>query len=138
MRLRIVEDAAKVEEPVTGIYIRVTQEESVKTDLSIPNQRARGIELCAEHEWSPVRVYQEPRHVGGDLMPERRPALAQLLDDVEAGRVVRVLVRHAGHLWRGTEVQDRILSVLRRHSVEFWEWVIGGAPLILPQTAAIL
>jgi site-specific DNA recombinase len=122
MRVRIVENATKVAEPVTGIYIRVTQEESVKTDLSIPNQRARGIELCAEHEWSPVRVYQEPRHVGGELMPERRPALAELLADVEAGRVARVLVRHADRLWRGTEVQDRILSVLRRHSVEFWDF----------------
>ncbi len=122
MRLRIVEEAATAGEPVTAIYVRVTQEESVKTDLSLPNQRGRALELCEEHGWSPVRVYQEPRHVGGELMPEKRPALAQMLADAAAGRVSRVLVRHTDRLWRGTEVQDRIFSVLRLRSVELWDF----------------
>ena len=119
-RIRMVEDAGSAGEAVTGIYLRVTVEESIKTDLSIPNQRRRGLEICTERGWSPVKVYQEPRHVGGDEPPAKRPALAALLADIEAGHVKRVLVRHDDRLWRSTEVQDLILNVLRRNTVDLW------------------
>ena len=119
-RIRMVEDAGSAGEAVTGIYLRVTVEESIKTDLSIPNQRRRGLEICTERSWSPVKVYQEPRHVGGDEPPAKRPALAALLADIEAGHVKRVLVRHDDRLWRSTEVQDLILNVLRRNTVDLW------------------
>jgi DNA invertase Pin-like site-specific DNA recombinase len=119
-RVRVVEDAGAAGEAVTALYLRVTAEESVKTDLSLPNQRRRGIEICTERAWSPVKVYQEPRHVGGDQPPSKRPALAALLADIEAGQVRRVLVRHDDRLWRSTEVQDLILNALRRNTVELW------------------
>lgn len=123
-KVRILKDASESDEPVTCVYIRVTQEESVKTDLSIPNQRERALELCAERGWSPVILFVEPRHVGGDLLPSKRPALAGMLAVVEAGRAVRVLVRHTDRLWRGSRVQDLIMDALRRHSVELWDF--GG------------
>ena len=119
-RVRVVEDAGSAGEAVTGLYLRVTAEESIKADLSIPNQRRRGLEISTERNWSPVKVYQEPRHVGGDEPPAKRPALAALLADIEAGRVKRVLVRHDDRLWRSTEVQDIILNALRRNTVELW------------------
>ena len=119
-RVRVVEDASSAGDAVTGIYLRVTAEESIKTDLSLPNQRRRGLEICTERNWSPVKVYQEPRHVGGDEPPAKRPALAALLADIEAGHVKRVLVRHDDRLWRSTEVQDVILNVLRRNTVDLW------------------
>src|SRR5205085_12200969 len=109
-------------EEVTGFDSSVTREESVKTDLSLPNQRNRAIEISESHSWQAVRIYQEPRHVGGDVGPEKRPALAELLRDIEAGVVVRVLVRHTDRLWRSTEVEDRILNVLHKHSVELWDF----------------
>lgn len=123
-KIRIVEDALSSEEPVTAVYVRVTAEESMKTDLSVPNQRARALEICTERAWSPARLYVEPKHVGGDLLPAKRPALAELLRDVEAGRVARVLVRHTDRLWRDSHVQDLILDALRRNSVELWDF--GG------------
>ena len=119
-RIRMVEDASSAGEAVTGLYLRVTAEESIKADLSIPNQRRRGLELCTERSWSPVKVYQEPRHVGGDEPPAKRPALAALLADIEAGYVKRVLVRHDDRLWRSTEVQDLILNSLRQNTVDLW------------------
>lgn len=120
-KVRIVEDATRSAAPVTAAYLRVTAEESFKTDLSIPNQRNRTLEMCEARGWSAVRIYQEPKHVGGDLGPEKRPALAELLRDVEAGRVARIVVRHTDRLWRSTEVQSAILSVLHAHSVELWD-----------------
>jgi site-specific DNA recombinase len=119
-RIRVVDDAKLEDEHITGIYLRVTAEESVKADLSLPNQRQRALEICSERGWSPAKVYQEPKHVGGDEPPAKRPALAALLADIEAGRVKRVLVRHDDRLWRSTEVQDTIIKVLRQHSVDLW------------------
>jgi site-specific DNA recombinase len=121
-RVRVIDDARTSDAKVTAVYVRVTREESLKLDLSIPNQRNRAVELCGERGWSPVKIYQEPRHVGGDLPPAKRPALAELLADVEAGAVERVLVRHTDRLWRSTEVEDVILRVLHEHSVELWDF----------------
>lgn len=123
-KVRIFEDVSAADEPATAIYIRVTAEESVKTDLSIPNQRARALELCAERGWTTVKLYVEPRHVGGDKLPAKRPALSALLADIEAGRLARVFVRHTDRLWRGSKVQDQILDALRRNAVELWDF--GG------------
>lgn len=120
-KVRIVDDACTVGEPVTGIYVRVTQEESAKADLSLPNQRNRGLEAAETHGWGAVKVYQEPKHVGADLGPGRRPALAELLRDIEAGAVTRVWARHTDRLWRGSEIQDLILKVLHRRSIELWD-----------------
>lgn len=121
-KIRVLENTPSSEEPVTAIYVRVTHEESLKADLSVPNQKARSLELCGERGWSPAKLYAEPRNVGGDLLPAKRPALAELLRDVEAGRVARVLVRHTDRLWRGSKVQDLILDALRRNSVELWDF----------------
>ena len=123
-KIRIVNDARTAGQAVTAIYIRVTSEESIKTDLSKPNQRIRAVEMCESRGWQAVKVYEELKHVAGDLGPERRPALAELLRDIEAGAVERVLVRHTDRLWRSTEVEDRILNVLHRNSVELWDF--GG------------
>lgn len=121
-RVRLVDDVREAGAKVTAIYVRVTREESLKLDLSIPNQKNRAVELCAERGWHTVKLYVEPRQVGGDLMPKKRPALAMLLADVEAGCVERVLVRHTDRLWRSTEVEDLILRTLHEHSVELWDF----------------
>ena len=122
IRVRLIDDAAKSDAKITAVYVRVTREESLKLDLSIPNQKNRAIELCGERGWGIVKIYQEPRQVGGDLLPRKRPALAALLSDVEAGRVERVLVRHTDRLWRSTEVEELILRALHQHSVELWDF----------------
>ena len=122
--LRLVDDARDSDEPVTAIYIRVTRKESVLTDLSIPNQRYRALEICTERGWLRVKLYIEPRHVSAKLLPPKRPALAELLADVEAGRVARVLSRHTDRIWRGSRVQDIVMDALRRNAVELWDF--GG------------
>lgn len=122
MKVRLIDDARKADEAVTAIYVRVTKAESVEVNLSIPNQKNRAVEICGERAWSPVKLYVEPRHVSGKLLPAKRPALAELLADVEAGRVKRVLVRHTDRLWRHSRVQEVVLDALRRHGVELWDF----------------
>ncbi|MGK3994985.1 recombinase family protein [Sorangium sp. So ce1024] len=105
-----------------AFYVRVTREESVTTDLSIPNQIARAKEIAAARGWTNWRIYVEPKHVSAELWTDKRPALRELLADVAAGRVVGVCARHAERFWRGVEIQGRFLSALRAQNVELWDF----------------
>jgi site-specific DNA recombinase len=121
-RIHLVESLDEVPEPVTALYVRVTAEESFTTDLSIPNQKRRALEVCGERGWPTAKLYAEPKHVGGDAGPEQRPALAALVADIERGRVRRILVRHTDRLWRSTSLQDQLLRVFSRNAVELWDF----------------
>jgi site-specific DNA recombinase len=105
-----------------AFYVRVTKEESVKTDLSIPNQVARATEVAALRKWEHWKIYIEPKHVSGELWLNKRPALRELVQDVNAGRVNSVCARHTDRLWRTSEIQAQLLSILRKHSVDVWDF----------------
>lgn len=105
-----------------AFYVRVTQEESVKTDLSIPNQVARAHEVAASRGWTDYQIYVEPRHVSGELWIDKRPGLRRLVEDIRAGRVSSVCSRHTDRLWRTAEVQSKLLPILRDHQVELWDY----------------
>jgi len=104
-------------------YVRVTQAESVKAELSIPNQIARARELANERRpGGHFRIYLEPKHVGGKLWIDQRAALRELVQDITAGRVRRVTARHTDRLWRGPLIQERLLSIFSKYQVELWDF----------------
>jgi site-specific DNA recombinase len=105
-----------------AIYVRVTAEESLKKELSIPNQIARAHEIARARGWTYYRIYVELRHVKGEWWIEKRPAFRRMLEDVEAGRIVAVCARHLDRLWRGNEIQTRLLNVLKPHRIEVWDF----------------
>lgn len=103
---------------VTAFYARVTSEESVRKDLSLPNQRARFDEIARGSGWE-TEAFVEDAAVSGELGPSHRPALRALLASLRAGRIDRVVVRHLDRLGRGT-VLEEIIAVLRDQGVELW------------------
>ncbi len=105
-----------------AFYVRVTREESVQADLSIPNQIARAKEIAALRSWRDYKIYVEPRHVSAELWTDKRPALRDLLDDARAGRVLAVCARHTDRLWRNNGIQARFLAVLRPAKVQLWDF----------------
>ena len=115
-------ESAPAPERWWAFYVRVTREESVTADLSIPNQIARAKEVAASRRWLDYRIYVEPRHVSAELWADKRPALKALLDDVCAGRVFGVCARHTDRLWRNNDIQARLLGALRPHKVELWDF----------------
>jgi len=72
-----------------ALYIRVSTEEQVQEGLSLEVQRERLTAFAASLGWPVHRIYQDAGVSGGTL---HRPALQQLLSDIEAGRVRGVLV----------------------------------------------
>lgn len=105
-----------------AFYVRVTSEESVKKDLSIPNQCRRAIEIAIGRGWHDYRIYVEPVNVSAELWTDRRPAFKQLLDDAAAGRVIGICARHTDRLWRNNDVLGKLINVLRPHGVELWDF----------------
>lgn len=105
-----------------AFYVRVTNQESLKADLSIPNQIARAKEIAAERGWSDWRIYVERKNVTAELWVEKRPALRSLVEDIVAGRIIGICARHTDRLWRGNEIQSRLCNLLREHGVELWDF----------------
>src|SRR5690242_12776957 len=87
-----------------AFYVRVTSEESVKKDLSIPNQCNRAIEIAKARGWHDYRIYVEPINVSAELWTDKRPAFKEMLDDAVAGRIIGICARHTDRLWRNNEV----------------------------------
>ncbi len=118
MSLHARESSDGVKSRITAFYERVTAEESFKRNLSIPAQRAEAEELARKNGWAPVKHYAEPKHVQGSVW--QRPAFLELVRDIEAGKILRVVARHEDRFWRDLEVQQRFVEILRRHEVELW------------------
>ena len=105
-----------------AFYVRVTCEESVKKDLSIPNQCRRAIEIAMMRGWHDYRIFVEPMNVSAELWTDKRPAFKAMLDDVMAGRILGICARHTDRLWRNNEVLGKLIGVLRPHGVELWDF----------------
>jgi DNA invertase Pin-like site-specific DNA recombinase len=116
--LHALESLDGVKSRITAFYQRVTAEESFKRNLSIPAQRAEAEELARRHGWAPFTHYTEPKKVQASVW--QRPAFLELVRDIEAGKILRVVARHEGRFWRDLEVQLRFIEILRRHQVELW------------------
>jgi site-specific DNA recombinase len=105
-----------------AFYVRVTSEESVKKDLSIPNQCRRAIEVANARGWLDYRIYVEPVNVSAELWTDKRPAFKEMLDDAAAGRIFGICARHTDRLWRNNEVLGKLIGILRPQGVELWDF----------------
>ena len=74
--------------PLVGIYSRVSTQEQT-TNYSIPEQVERATKYCEAMGWKVFRVYTDPGFSGASM---NRPALLNMIDDVKAGRIQKVVV----------------------------------------------
>ena len=81
----------------TAIYIRVSTQEQAMEGYSIQAQTERLQAYCKAKGWGIFHVYTDAGFSGSNM---QRPALSQLLEDVEAGRVDCVLVYKLDRLSR--------------------------------------
>lgn len=74
---------------MVGIYVRVSSAEQAKEGYSIGEQTERLKAYCTAMDWRPYKVYTDPGFTGANI---KRPALTELIGDVKAGTVNRVIV----------------------------------------------
>lgn len=82
---------------MTAIYPRVSTAEQAENGHSIDEQTERMKKYCEAMGWDNVRAYTDAGFSGGNM---ERPALQQLIRDVKAGKVKRVLVYKLDRLSR--------------------------------------
>lgn len=79
------------------IYIRVSTDKQAEEGYSIPQQTERLIKYCEAMGWQVVKVYTDDGYSGGDL---KRPAMKQMIRDIEKGNADIVLVDKLDRLSR--------------------------------------
>ena len=100
-----------------AIYVRVSTKEQALEGYSIGEQTDRLKKFCDAHGWPVFRIYTDAGHSGADI---NRPALQEMLADVRAGRINKVLVYKLDRLSRSQKdtlklIEDEFL----KHNTDF-------------------
>lgn len=82
---------------VVDLYIRVSTNEQAKEGYSIGEQEARLRSYCEAMRWTIHKVHIDPGYSGGST---DRPALQELIKDVESGQIKKVVVYKLDRLSR--------------------------------------
>ena len=100
-----------------GCYVRVSTVEQKIKGYSIPEQIERTQKYCEALGWTVFKVYNDAGFSGGSM---DRPALQQLIRDVKAGKLDKVLVYKLDRLSRSQkDTLDLIEDIFLAHGVDF-------------------
>lgn len=80
-----------------AIYIRVSTQEQASEGYSIGEQEARLTKYAEAHNWITYKIYSDPGYSGAKM---DRPGLKELIQDVKAGKIKKVLVYKLDRLSR--------------------------------------
>ena len=84
----------------TGIYVRVSTEEQAQEGYSIRAQEQKLRDYAKIKEWPIYKIYIDEGISGKNITA--RPAVTEMIDDIEKGRVKNVLVYKIDRLTRST------------------------------------
>ena len=95
-----------------AIYVRVSTQEQAKEGYSVDEQLDRLRKYCEAHDWKLVKEYADPGYSGAKL---DRPAITQLIKDLEDHKITKVLVYKLDRLSRSQKdtlylIEDVILK----------------------------
>ncbi|WP_458397866.1 recombinase family protein [Anaerotignum sp.] len=100
-----------------AIYVRVSTKEQAMEGYSVGEQIDRLTKFAEAHDWVIVKIYTDAGHSGADT---NRPALQDLIIDVQAGRIDKVLVYKLDRLSRSQkDTLELIENVFLKHTVDF-------------------
>ena len=100
-----------------ALYPRVSSQEQATEGYSIGEQIERLTKYCEAMQWEVYKIYTDPGYSGGDT---NRPGLQEMLKDVRAGKVDKVVVYKLDRLSRSQKdtmllIEDEFLA----HGVDF-------------------
>lgn len=97
---------------IVGCYVRVSTTEQAREGYSITEQSRRLTKYCEAHDWQIYKIYSDPGYSGSNM---NRPALKQMLNDVEEGKLNKILVYKLDRLSRSQKdtlylIEDKFLA----------------------------
>ena len=100
-----------------ALYIRVSTQEQAKEGYSIGEQTDRLKKYAEAHDWCVVKIYTDAGHSGAN---QERPALQDMICDIEAGRIDKVCVYKLDRLSRSQkDTLELIEDVMLKNSCDF-------------------
>jgi len=101
----------------TGIYVRVSTEEQVREGYSIRAQQEKLKAYADIKDWQIYKVYTDEGISGKDI--EGRPAIKEMIADVENGKINNVLVYKIDRLTRSTKNLIELIDLFNHHHCAF-------------------
>ena len=105
-----------------GLYERVSTDEQALHGYSIQTQKDTLEEHCKEKGYKIVGHYTD-EGISGAKPPLKRPALKQLLDDVQAGKIDVIIFTKLDRWFRSIEQYYKVQEILDKHNVP-WQAVL--------------
>lgn len=100
----------------TALYMRVSTEEQARHGDSIEAQRQALREYAEAHDLTVVGEFAD-EGISGQKPVRKRPALSEMLADVEAGRIDLILFTKLDRWFRSVKLYYQAQEVLDRHKV---------------------
>lgn len=108
---------ADIDNRMTALYLRVSTQEQAQEGYSITEQEERLKMYAASRGWKIYNVYTDPGYSGAKT---DRPALQQMVRDIEKGRIGRVVVYKLDRLSRSQkDTLYLIEDVFTANNVDF-------------------
>ncbi|MDR2515031.1 MAG: recombinase family protein [Christensenellaceae bacterium] len=101
----------------TGIYLRVSTEEQAQEGFSIRAQEQKLKDYARIKDWSIYRIYADEGISGKNIT--ERPAMNQLIADVQSGTVKNVLVFKIDRLTRSTADLIYLVDLFNEYDCAF-------------------
>lgn len=99
-----------------GIYVRVSTEEQAKEGISIDAQIERCRAFCTARGWKVFKLYTDAGYSAGSM---NRPALKNMMDDINAKKFTILLVYKIDRFSRKLKDLISILEELKEKGVNF-------------------
>lgn len=111
-------DGAKMTILRAGLYERVSTDEQVHFGFSIQTQIDALSEYCQKNKIKVVDHYTE-EGISGGKSATKRPEMARLLADVEAGKIDIILFTKLDRWFRNVKEYFKVQEILDKHKVEW-------------------
>src|SRR3989344_4867750 len=99
-----------------GIYVRVSTEEQAKEGISIDAQIERCRAFCTARGWKVFKLYTDAGYSAGSM---NRPALKNMMDDINAKKFTILLVYKIDRFSRKLKDLITILEELKEKNINF-------------------
>jgi site-specific DNA recombinase len=101
----------------TGIYVRVSTEEQAQEGFSIRAQEQKLKDYARIKDWQIYKIYADEGISGKDI--KGRPAVKELIADVESGKIKNVLVFKIDRLTRSTADLIYLVDTFNKYDCAF-------------------
>jgi DNA invertase Pin-like site-specific DNA recombinase len=98
------------------IYVRISEDRD-KDGLGVERQEKDCRELAKRLKWEVEKVYSD-NNVSASKKGVVRPEYQQLLKDIEAGKVRRLILDKPDRLWRKNKELEHLIDVIEQHPIE--------------------